>query len=166
MQLMQADNAEGSANVPLCHSGVDLLAVRRNSTQDLAKRFMYSLSCQISRTFQGTIFSYGQTDGRIGMLSTLHVFISLHEQGSRSKNICRWAPPLPTHQCHAIYSHSESYQLKHGHWDTHNHTYIMILGLTHRQKAAVRPNGITPYGSHKWCSVPTLWQHCRGTCCS
>jgi hypothetical protein len=41
---------------------------------------------------------------------------------------------------------------------THTITHIMILSLTHRQKAAVRPNRITSYGSHKRCSVPTLRQ--------
>ena len=115
-------------------------------------RFTYSLSCQTSWTFQSTIFSYGQTDGPIGMLSTIYIFISLHEQRSRCKNMWRWTPTNPRHD---IYSHfATSSNTASG---THTITHVTILDLTRRQKAAVRPNRITPCGCHKQHSVPMLW---------
>jgi hypothetical protein len=114
---------------------------------------MYSLSRQISRTFQSTIFSHGQTDELA--CSPHYAFLYHFMNKAQEVRICGGEPlyPPPTHV--TIFTatlKATSLNMVSG---THTITHIMILGLTHTQQAAVRPNGITPYGSHKRCSVPT-----------
>ena len=92
-QLMQADNVEGMATVaPWCWYAGSPYKQRTGSSQMI----MYDLSCQTARTFQSTIFSYGQTDGRTNW-HALHIMRFYFTSCTwLKKNMWRLTPLTPT----------------------------------------------------------------------